>query len=83
MDCVTEKRDISFKGTTAGNQPTQEMGKAAIAHLNLVNPSAQRFEDIHARGSARSRGNGVRMGMGRVGEESHRNRLTCQESLED
>ena len=43
---ASEQVNIALEGAAAGDKASEEMGKAAIAHPNMVNPVAERAEGI-------------------------------------
>ena len=38
MDHVTKERNVSFKGTVAGNYSTDQLSGPAVSELNLIKP---------------------------------------------
>ncbi len=46
---ASEQADIALKGAAAGDETGEEVGKAAIAHLNAINPVTERAEGIETR----------------------------------
>lgn len=49
MECSSQKRNVAFKGTGAGNQAANQVGPLSAVDFDLINPLAHRSQDIKDR----------------------------------